>query len=272
MIDRFSVCPAMAGVVSPIVHSPTNLRSSLVVGLEALGIQVIVTSALVAPTQYAACWGWRIGNTLRKRGKQVLVMERGYVGDRFLYTSLGWNGLNNYAEFPAYPDDGGARFRAHGGVIKPWRDGGRYVLILGQVKGDQSLAGRDLTQWYAEQARAARRRWGLPVYFRPHPLAGTKGFDKVPGVENMPACTLAEALDGALFTIAFNSNSCLDSVLAGVPCLAGDRGTVAWDLCMRDVSGIVRPEREAVAHSIAWRQWSVDEIESGDALRGLLNV
>lgn len=272
MIDRISVCPAMTGVVSPIVHSPTNLRSSLVVGLKALGIQVLVTSAIVAPTQYAACWGWRIGNMLRKRGKQVLVMERGYIGDRFAYTSLGWNGLNNYAEFPAYADDGGERFRAHGGVIKPWREGGDYVLILGQVRGDQSLQGRDLTAWYAKAADAARNYYGKPVYFRPHPLAGSRGFSKVPGVKELPPCGLDEALSGAMLTVAYNSNSCLDSVLAGVPCYAGDRGTMAWDLCSPDIRRIVRPERESTAHRIAWTQWARYEIESGEALRRLVDV
>lgn len=272
MIPSITVCRAMSGAKAMRAKSPEDLRESLILGLRALGLRVNISPAANTSSVYAACWGWRLGSVLRTRGCQVLVMERGYIGDRFEYTSLGWNGLNNYAAFPEYADDAGARFRAHGGVIKPWREGGDYVLILGQVRGDQSLQGRDLTAWYAEAADAARKRYGKPVYFRPHPLAGQKGFSSVPGVPEMPPCSLDEALAGALFTVAYNSNSCLDSVLAGVPCYAGDRGTMAWDLCAHDIGRIVRPEREAVAHRVAWTQWARSEIESGEALRRLIDV
>ena len=42
-------------------------------------------------------WGWRKGHLLRQAGWDVLLMERAFVGDRFKYCSLGWNGLNGRA-------------------------------------------------------------------------------------------------------------------------------------------------------------------------------
>ena len=75
-----------------------------------------------------------------------------------------------------------------------------------------------------------------------------------------------------MMTIAYNSNSCLDSVLAGVPCLAGDAGTMAWPLCMKDMKELYRPERERIAHGIAWTQWSTEEIASGEALGSLMRM
>lgn len=271
MIDHLSiVMPSLPRTGSP--TAPQWYCAALRQGLDALGVSSRITVAHPRGPKHAACWGWRRGSVLRNRGYEVLVLERGYIGDRYKYTSLGWNGLNNRAEFPGYPDDGGERFRAHGGIIKPWREGGDYVLILGQVRGDMSLAGRDITGWYAEQAQAARKRYGLPVYFRPHPLGHVKGFSEVPGVPNLPECTLDEALAGALCTVAYNSNSCLDSILEGVPCFAGDRGTMAWQLCMRSLDELDYPDREGVVHRIAWTQWAAEEIESGEALRRLIDV
>lgn len=272
VIDKMVVIPSLKGVIGPIAHSPTDLRSAMVVGLRNLGIEVSFSEPRRVADQFVACWGWRIGKLLYAYNNRVLVMERGYIGDRFYYTSLGWDGLNGHAKFPEYPDDGGERFRSHGGIIKPWKDGGKYILILGQVAGDQSLQGKNLTPWYMQKAREAQAKWKLPVYFRPHPLAGSKGFSSVPGVPTMPPCSLEDAMSGALFTIAFNSNSCLDSILAGVPCYAGDKGTMAWDLCMKDIGKIVRPDREKTVHKIAWTQWSRDEIESGVAIMPLLEM
>lgn len=219
-----------------------------------------------------ACWGWRVGNKYREEGRNVLVMERGYIGDRFKYTSLGWNGLNGHADFPEYPDDNLKRFHEHGGVLKPWRTGGDYILILGQVPGDASLQGKDLIPWYEEKAREAKEIYDIPVYFRPHPDCARKGIVQEVSGTIRSTGDLQSALDGALFTIAYNSNSCLDSVLNGTPCFAGDKGTMAWELCSHDLKEIIRPSREKIVSKIAWTQWTIEEIRSGEPVKGLMEV
>lgn len=237
-------------------------------GFDLLGINsLIAASSYNIKTKYIACWGWRVGKSFRNAGYEVLVMERGYIGDRFKYTSLGWNGLNGHADFPAYPSDDGERFKLHGGKIKPWKKHGEYILILGQVKGDASLKGNDITEWYYNTARQIKEKYGLPVYFRPHPESERRGgYKGVDGVQNIGG-TLDEALSKALFTVAYNSNSCLDSILAGIPCYAGDRGTMAWNLCMENIDEIITPIREPIVYDIAWKQWEISEIENGKALR-----
>lgn len=255
-------------------NSPSGHRTALMKGFEKLGVEhIVINNGAFPKTKKIVCWGWRKGAAYRNTGAfEVLVMERGYIGDRFSYTSLGWNGLNNYATFPEYPDDGGARFRAHGGVLKPWKTGGKYAVILGQVKGDASLKGQDISPWYAQTAEEIRQFYDIPVYFRPHPDCMRRGgYHSVDGCPKIDG-TLQEVLDGALFTVAYNSNSCLDSVLSGVPCYAGDKGTMAWDLCMKDIKKIVMPDREKVVNAIAWKQWTTEEIESGEALKRLVEV
>lgn len=223
-----------------------------------------------AHTKYVACWGWRRGKELRERGHEVLVMERGYIGDRFKYTSLGWNGLNGHAEFPEYPDDGGERFRAHNIQIKPWKRGGEYALILGQVPKDASLKGMDMIPWYEEKAREITLAHDIPVHFRPHPDVKRKGIkQRVKGT--MPSIgTLDESLSDAAFTVCYNSNSSVDSVLNGVPCVVGDRGSMAYEVCGKSVSEVIYPEREKWAHKLARTQWTIDEIKSGEALKGII--
>lgn len=252
--------------------SPSAHRESLIAGMRALGVAVKEPPYYGdIRTKHVSCWGWRRGDVLRARGYEVLVMERGYIGDRFKYTSLGWNGLNNYAEFPQYPDDGGERFKSMGGVIKPWKKGGDYILILGQVRGDASLQRKDIAPWYQAVAAAAKKYHNLPVYFRPHPDSKRRGgYRGIEGIVNLEKGSLEAALDGALFSIAYNSNSCLDSVLAGVPCYAGDRGTMAHDLCMNDWKVLFYPSREKVVHHIAFTQWSQEEIRSGEALKKIV--
>ncbi len=258
-------------IASPRAQHQVTHQGHLQDGLAAHGIKaVLLNSVDQVKTPYVACWGWRLGKQLRERGHEVLVMERGYVGDRFKYTSLGWNGLNGHATFPEYPDDGGERFDRHGGVLNPWKQGGEYALILGQVPKDMSLQGRDMMPWYERMAIEIQQQHNIGVKFRPHPDLKKRGI--VQSVRNtyQSESSLQDDLAGAAFTLCFNSNSAVDSVLAGIPCVVGDNGTMAYDMCAKDIHNPVRPDRELWAHRLAWKQWELSEIKSGAALEGIL--
>lgn len=235
-------------------RSPHQKQAQLALeaGLRRHGAQALGANAV-------ACWGWRVGKQHRARGRDVLVLERGYLGDRFVWTSIAWNGLNGRGTFPDYPDDGGARFRRLGLDVKPW-SGGSYVLIAGQVPGDMALGGRDLRPWYAEQARRASIEFGLPAKFRPHPLAHRRGpVRPVPGAE-MVEGDMAAALAGAAVVLTFNSNLGVDALVAGKRAECADVGSMIWGVC----------DREAWLHRLAWKQWTLDEIRSGEALVGVV--
>lgn len=242
-------------------HQETH-ADALAAGLRAHGMNVQRTASVEhAEAKHVACWGWRTGQRLRELGKQVLVMERGYMGDRFAWTSLGWNGLNNRAQF-GIREDGGARFRQHfAGLLQPWNPAGDYVLIIGQVPGDASLQGRDLTGWYAEQVA---KDWRMPVRFRPHPEAIKRGLDRpVPGAETMRGA-LADAIAGAARVATFNSNTGVDALLAGKPVTVADNGSMAATPAALIAMGF-DPGREEWAARLAWCQWTMDEIRSGEA-------
>lgn len=201
-----------------------------------------------------ACWGWRTGQKWHRLGFDVLVFERGYIGDRFAWTSLAWNGLNGRGTAPVI-DDGGARFRQYHGSLKPWNPDGDYVLICGQVPGDASLQGADLNPWYISKVlEHARDR----IIFRPHPLGAKRGaIQTLPGAETSSR-SLDEDIAGAKLVVTYNSNSGVDAMLAGKPATCENEGSMIY--------GVSPEDRQQWASRLAWRQWTIDEIESGFAL------
>lgn len=245
---------------------------SVAAGLRHLGHNVTqIHRGQHVTTPIVACWGWRAGAEYRKQGHRVLVMERGYLGNRFEWYSLGWDGLNGAATFPPFTDNG-ERFRAHhAGLLKPWRKPGtgKHVLLIGQVPGDMSLAGKDLTRWYSGTALLAAERYGLPVRFREHPVALERGYKRSPNYTEPCTGTLGQALADAEVCITYNSNTGVESVLAGVPTVVDNRGSMAWDVAAHRIGEVHTPPRERWAWDLAWRQWRVEEIARGTPFTNL---
>lgn len=259
----------IANLTAP--HQITH-QAALVKGLSTLGVKANLSHSNKSKTEFVACWGWRIGKQLRDQGHQVLVMERGYLGDRFGWTSLAWNGLNGFGEFPEYADDNGARFHANF-KMQPWREAeGEYVLIMGQVPGDASLRGRNLVPWYEGVATLAADAYKAPVRFRAHPVAEQRGLTQSPRHCTKSFGSLEEAVQNAKVVITYNSNSAVDSVIAGVPTVAMDEGSMAWGVTSHTIGGAEMPDREKWANNLAWKQWRMCEIESGFALKKLLGL
>lgn len=216
---------------------------------------------------FVTCWGWRGGKRLRQAGHRVLVLERGYLGDRFAWTSLGWDGLNGYATFP---ESGGPERLAlhHPEALRPWRSGdGDLALLLGQVKGDASLVRIDPLWWYDTAAKALLAR-GWRVAYRQHPVEAERGYPLpiLPAGVEVRRGTLAEALRGVAVAVAWNSNALTDCACLGVPVIACDKGAMAWPVAGHGLdAGVLRPDREPWAERLAWCQWSLDELQDGTA-------
>lgn len=259
------------------------LVGELVKGINAAGDEAFPVSHYNQEMPYDAfvCWGWRIGKRFRKRHPKtpICVMERGYVGDRFHWTSLGWNGLNGRAIFPKAPEGDFYQGRWHrwlGATMQPWRDvpprtgSNRYALILGQVQADQACINVNLAYQYRAWAALLHQR-GYRVKFRAHPkaLAQHSGLQRASYTRG----TLAEDLAGAAFTVSWNSNASVDSVLAGVPSVTFDKGAMAWDVASHDLdSPVTMPSRTEWAAQLAWCQWQPLELADGTAWKAVREV
>ena len=218
------------------------------------------------PCDLAVVWGLRnkkINEGQLDHSADYLVMERGYFGDRKKFTGIGYNGLNGRAFFFAknMPSD---RWEKHWVEVKPWQMEGEYFLLMGQVSGDQSLYGKDPRHWYEKTMNKIKAMTGIPVYFRPHPL--TRQYDGLLQCDGLMTDSLEAAFSKAMCAITYNSNSGVDAVLNGVPVVAMDIGSMAWDMARHDVSmNFNRPKRKQWLYDLAYKQWTLEEVENGDA-------
>lgn len=209
-------------------------------------------------------WGARRSPQIARQkaaGGQVCIIERGYVGDRFSWSSVSFGGgLNGRGKFRG-PFDDASRWNANfAHLMQPWRDvPGGYALIMQQVPGDKSIEGVNMEAFYRDASAAFKKR-GLPVRIRPHPkLSPKNGRDHI----NAALASLQDDLAGAACAVTWNSNSGVDAVLAGVPTVAMDQGSMAWDVTGHEFKQPPTPDRTAWAHAIAWKQWLLSEMESG---------
>ncbi len=214
----------------------------------------------------AVVWAHRdtkLHNMQGAAGKHYLVLERGYIGDienRRRWTSCGYDGLNGRADF-CNADVTPERWEEHfAGSMQPWRGGGDYALLMGQVRGDASLSGVDIEQWYTETAQALSGL-GWTVMFRPHPRDRMQAPDGAYVLES----SLDSALEGAALVVTWNSNSGVDAVLAGVPTVAMDRGSMAWMVSAQKLVIQRLADRLAWSAKLAYCQWNDDEMAAGAA-------
>jgi len=210
-------------------------------------------------------WGTRRQEaiqTQKRRGGRVCILERGYVGDRFHWTSVSFGGgLNGRGEFRG-PLDDPSRWEKHfSHLMKPWRGvRGGPAVILGQVPTDMSVRGVNLKAHYTAWAGALKSQ-GFDAVFRPHPNAPG---ERIEGVTNLPDDQpIEDALNSVCMALTWNSNSAVDAVLAGVPTVAMDKGSMAWPVTGHAVEFPPMPSRESWAHNLAWKQWTADEMASG---------
>jgi len=213
----------------------------------------------------AVFWGHRpkhIINRQRGSGKDYLVMERGYIGDRFKWTSMGFNGLNGRADFVVknMPAD---RFDNHW-KLEPWKTGGDYILLIGQVLGDASVKHINFKKWALEAAEKIKEHYDLPLRFRPHPVEVKRSSEyKIPGtIQSIRSLDLD--LKEAAAVVTFNSNTGVESVLAGVPTVAVDKGSMVYNQASNKIEDPwVYNDRKQWACDLAYKQWNLAEIQSG---------
>lgn len=187
------------------------------------------------------------------RRLDYVFWDRAYFGggsqsDRLRLT------FNGYQKIRVDADRSLARFEAFGGVLQPWRKSGSHLLLVPPGEAIQDLfCGRD---WLASTLVALRQATDRPIRI------SHKG-DPVP---------LADRLRDCHAVVTYTSNVAVEAICAGVPAIT------AWLAAAGPVSGGVEqayrpdrieqppmPEREAWAASLAWGQFTTEEIRSGFA-------
>ena len=226
-------------------------------GLARHGIRCVDRSDRGA--DFALTWGVRNRAPWRHH-PHVLVLERAYLGDRFQWLSLGWDGLNGRANFcnVDVPDD---RWRLY------WRDQmqpetpGRGVLLIGQVLGDMAVKDVDLTAWLntvGQGLNQISQRWS----YRPHPEALRRAQPQPFTADSRP---LDQALAACDRVITYNSNVGVLAAMAGKRVTVENQGAMAFAVAGKGWQAD-QPlgDRDDWGRRLAYCQWLPDEIMAGD--------
>lgn len=250
-----------------------NQMSCVYHGFKKHGIDVIVKKPMnLEKCDLAVCWGVRKKHEMLT-GRRSLIIERGYVGDRFYWTSIGYDGLNGRADFMNKGMPGRRWDRLFSEYIKePVNTSkGKYALLIGQVPGDMSLIHTSIRDWYIRTSYQLKSS-GHEVLFRPHPNAKNVRVPNVPTSVNRP---LEQDLEEAKFVVTYNSNTGVESVLRGYPTISCDSGSMAYAVTGHSPARVpTLPDRQKWCNDIAYTQWSPEEIARGDAwehLKGGMN-
>lgn len=236
-----------------------SLFADVADGCYKAGVKAAITTNQ-PKTKNVACWGWRKGQQLRAEGHNVLVFERAYLGDRFSWTSIAWNGLNGRGDFCLPKEIKPERF-TNNFSLKPWKKDGDIIVIMGQLRGDMSLRGIDLTAFYEKKAAELEALYRKKVFFRPHPARPEANFrPNIPVIDG----NLEDVLTASFLVVTYNSNSGVDAVVSGIPALSFDKGSMAYNVTGHSVRDRITPEREHWAYKLAHCQWTPEEIKNGD--------
>ena len=215
-------------------------------------------------------WGTRRQDIVKRAkaaGAEVCILERGYVKDRFTWSSVSFGGeLNGRAQFRG-PFEDISRWDSLAVRLTPWTPlqvGHGHALIIGQVPGDQAVKHVNLHDWYREAASALRADGHTDIRFRPHPQASRCiGLARALGIPViMGDRPIEDDLQGAAVVVTFNSNAGVDAVIAGRRTIALDPGSMVWELSLEMINGVF-PARDAWCSRIAWCQYTKAEMESG---------
>ena len=254
----------IAFVINPRMPHHMSAYESFAEGLEQHGIACDLIEGDSATTGYdlVVFWSYRFHEAMKRQrldGKDFLVLEQGYVGDRDKWVSVGYNGLHGFAEHAPLQ-----RKHPDGINLLPWnldRPDAPWI-IMGQLKGDANTINVNLETWYRRVADLLKQQ-GQRVVYRPHPRNRGSFFTKPDGVDSVSNYPLDEDLSRARGIVAYNSNSAVDAVIAGVPTVTMNKSSMAWDVTAHEPGVLAYPDRTDWLRWICGCQWSWDEIRNG---------
>ncbi len=197
-----------------------------------------------------------------------------------IYYEVGYDGIKRNADYcnANSPRD---RWDKLGIELKPWRNNGLYILILGQPQNGASSQHVDLPLWYGKTLKQIRSVTKRLVMYRQHPRVKKRQgrqnreqkliasrFGNASNFKLSKSWLLEDDSRKARVAVVFSSNAGVRTVVEGIPTFVGDPICMAWDVGNKDFSKIENPEypeREQWAYDLAYAQWNCAEMKSGEA-------
>jgi hypothetical protein len=208
-----------------------------------------------------------IATQFELQGGIVLVAENGYVGPGgisphsmnprsiFALARGAHNGAGRWSV-------GEARFHALGVTLKAWRKTGEHVLVC----PNRSFGKPGMImprEWAHDVCKALAASTKREIRLRPHPG------------NSPPSIPLADDLRGAWAVVIWASSAGVHALLAGVPVFQFAPHWICEDAAAKPGTNLEDPQMDETARlrafeRLAWAQWSIDEIQTGEPIRRLL--
>lgn len=198
-------------------------------------------------------WGEneRLADRLEQSGGNLIIAENGYTGIGYValarsqHNGGGWVPQGDCNRLDALKID-----------FKPYRADGDHVLVCSS-RGMGSKKMAEPNTWQSQIVENLRRYTKRPIKIRPHP-----GNWK----ENHKHLTLYDDLKDAWACVIWNSGAGIRALIEGIPVIACSDYWVLKDISnkVEDIENPILFERKSAFNKLAWSQWSLDEIESGE--------
>lgn len=261
----------MSRAYSLIRRDPHYRHDAFLSGLAAAGYEVhdAAPTFPVKRGDVLAIWNRyhereQVADRFEAAGGTVLVAENGYVRGRHDggdYYALAVHGHNGSGQWHI---GGSERWESLGIELKPWRTEGRHILVAPNrpfgMRGTVMPA-----NWADECAKRLRKLTTREVRIRCHP---GNGPSSVP---------LADDLRGAWAVVIWSSSVGVKALIEGVPVIC----EAPYWVCKRaahtdwldaNLAHVDMDERRLAAmQRLAWAQWSIDELKSGQAFQHVLH-
>lgn len=232
--------------------------------------------------ELAVMWGVTPPTTLefmRARNLPCLVMDFPYwnrcgkirPGNEYYKISLNGQHPAKYIMEEDLPDD---RYRStKGPAIQPWRTGGKVIVLAGMGTKAAIQNGYKPGEWEWKTVQLIKKQTDMPIVYRPKPKTEVPTISDT--IHDDTSRPLEETLRDAALLVCHHGNPTVTALAMGIPIfMNGPIGAAShfasWD--MKNINAPIRPDgREKFFNNIAYWQWSVDEIKSGEALRSYLD-
>lgn len=175
-------------------------------------------------------------------GKKTIYIDRCLWGDDFDYVTIGWLSPNGGMLYPGWaPDD---RPKPE---LKSW--------IETESKKVTYLF--DYGLYPEEYKRAAKHYKNIQIRFHP--------------VWQKDQPPLMEHLGDSHLVIGHRTSALATAVIAGYPVVCLDSRCSVYPVAGHDILDIRRPDRRAWLNNMSYAQWSRHEIESGEAIKYVID-
>lgn len=195
-----------------------------------------------------------------RAGGTVFVAENGYIGHDAAGVQLYALAIHGHNGSGKWPGSDARRFEALGVEVKPWRESGEHIVIRGQRGiGDSKMASPP--QWHVRASRDLMRLSARRQVMQEHPGK--------PACHAGVAAHITESLQGAHAMCIWSSAAGVRALVEGVPVFYAAPHWICEGAAVHGVGNVERPVMDDVArlaalYRMAWAQWTVAELASGE--------